>query len=132
MSAMKQFKFDISLPEGRSRSYIFYNEERAEAALQDFLEKDSRFNPSQIKESFLPSNAIIVDENNRYQQHDVTGLNFVGSRDFHASNGTRKEKWYSLPGHENEVKTELEKAKLSIESSRQKSPAKNLISRILD
>lgn len=128
---MKRFKFDVSLPEGRSRSYVFYDLERAENRLQDFLERDSRFNPSQIKEEPMASKAVVIDLNNPYVEHDLTGLNFVGSRDFHASNGTRKEQWYTLPGYENEVKAELEKAKMDAGSSLKRPQPKNLISRII-
>lgn len=126
---MKQFIFDISFPGGRSRSYVFYDADKAEAALDEFRDKDPRYNPSSIRENTLRTEAIVVDENDRYREHDISGLSYVGERDFHASNGTRKETWYSMPGRENEVKAELERAKLEAKPSMKKSPVRSLLSR---
>lgn len=106
---MKRFRFDVSLPEGRSRGYVFYDKDRAEQRLQTFLESDPRYNPSQLKEEPILDNAIVIDENNRYVEHDITGLSFIGQVDVNTSGGTRKESWYAAPGLENEAKKEYQK-----------------------
>jgi len=114
---MKQFKFQISLPSNHTRTYVFYDREAAEEKHKEYKESDPRFDPSEIEASEMKSNAIVVDRNNKYVEHDLTGLNLVGSRQAHQAGVIRDERWYCVPGKENEVEKELQKAKMEMNAS---------------
>lgn len=120
---MKLFSFQIDLPGNHSRTFIFDNQDKAQNRLSEFLDSDPRFNPSQLSETSVENEPVIVDKNNKYVEYELDSLVYVGHRKGYKGGTETDEDWYASPGFEAQVKKTLDKL-LNDPSTTQPQPKK--------
>ncbi|KXS55264.1 MAG: hypothetical protein AWU57_363 [Marinobacter sp. T13-3] len=101
------YRFQARIGPQSTRVYVFYDKDRALAKHAEFAEADPRYAPSDIAVCDMTNRPVVIDRNNRFVEHDITGLSLVGTREASLGGAPTDEEWFAFPGTENEVRQQL-------------------------